>query len=140
VGIRPEIARNPINFPAGKLKRFVNYGCAQLVASLIASTVEMQDVRGFIPHMSQFPGSLNCSVRAICDPRHMPISSLLRSPPLMRRYCLDLRARTAMGPHHGEEDCLRGWRGSGTIFFSWCNMRCVFRQNHDISRKGHGAS
>jgi putative pyruvate formate lyase activating enzyme len=44
------------------------------------------------------------------------------------------------GPHHGEEDCLRGWRGSGTIFFSWCNMRCVFRQNHDISRKGHGAS
>ncbi len=29
-------------------------------------------------------------------------------------------------PHRGEEDCLRGWRGSGTIFFSWCNLRCVF--------------
>jgi len=29
-------------------------------------------------------------------------------------------------PHHGEEDCLRGWNGSGTIFFSWCNLRCVF--------------
>ena len=29
-------------------------------------------------------------------------------------------------PHGGEEDCLRGWRGSGTIFFSWCNLRCVF--------------
>lgn len=42
------------------------------------------------------------------------------------------------GPHHGEEDCLRGWRGSGTIFFSWCNMRCVFCQNWDISWKGHG--
>ena len=29
-------------------------------------------------------------------------------------------------PHFGEEDCLRGWRGSGTIFFSGCNLRCVF--------------
>ena len=38
------------------------------------------------------------------------------------------------GPHHGEEDCLRGRRGSGTIFFSMCNLRCVFCQNHDISQ------
>ncbi len=29
-------------------------------------------------------------------------------------------------PHFGEEDCLRGWNGSGTIFFSHCNLRCVF--------------
>ncbi len=29
-------------------------------------------------------------------------------------------------PHFGEEDCLRGWNGSGTIFFSGCNLRCVF--------------
>jgi putative pyruvate formate lyase activating enzyme len=29
-------------------------------------------------------------------------------------------------PHFGEEDCLRGVRGSGTIFFSGCNLRCVF--------------
>jgi putative pyruvate formate lyase activating enzyme len=36
-------------------------------------------------------------------------------------------------PHFGEEDCLRGWNGSGTIFFSGCNLRCVFCQNHDIS-------
>jgi putative pyruvate formate lyase activating enzyme len=42
------------------------------------------------------------------------------------------------GPHHGEEDCLRGWRGSGTIFFSWCNLRCVFCQNWEISWKGEG--
>ncbi len=41
-------------------------------------------------------------------------------------------------PHHGEEDCLRGWRGSGTIFFSWCNLRCVFCQNWEISQKGEG--
>ena len=37
-------------------------------------------------------------------------------------------------PHFGEENCLRGWNGSGTIFFSGCNLRCVFCQNFDISQ------
>ncbi|WP_448605591.1 radical SAM protein [Thermoflexus hugenholtzii] len=41
-------------------------------------------------------------------------------------------------PHFGEEDVLRGWRGSGTIFFSWCNLRCVFCQNYEISQLGEG--
>jgi putative pyruvate formate lyase activating enzyme len=41
-------------------------------------------------------------------------------------------------PHFGEEDCLRGGRGSGTIFFSGCNLRCVFCQNHDISWQLNG--
>ncbi len=41
-------------------------------------------------------------------------------------------------PHFGEEDCLRGWNGSGTIFFSMCNLRCVFCQNYDISQAGQG--
>ncbi len=44
----------------------------------------------------------------------------------------------SFGPHHGEEDPLRGRHGSGTIFFSWCNLRCVFCQNWDISHKGIG--
>ena len=43
------------------------------------------------------------------------------------------------GPHHGEEDPLRGTRGSGTIFFSWCNLRCVYCQNWDISHQGAGS-
>ena len=38
-------------------------------------------------------------------------------------------------PHHGEEDCLRGRQGSGTIFFSGCNLRCAFCQNWDISQR-----
>jgi putative pyruvate formate lyase activating enzyme len=42
------------------------------------------------------------------------------------------------GAHHGEEAPIRGSRGSGTIFFSWCNLRCVFCQNWDISQKGIG--
>jgi putative pyruvate formate lyase activating enzyme len=41
-------------------------------------------------------------------------------------------------PHFGEEDCLRGWNGSGTIFFGMCNLRCVFCQNWDISQKRSG--
>jgi putative pyruvate formate lyase activating enzyme len=40
--------------------------------------------------------------------------------------------------HFGEEDCLRGTKGSGTIFFSFCNLRCVFCQNHDTSQAGQG--
>ena len=43
------------------------------------------------------------------------------------------------GPHFGEEDPLRGSNGSGTIFFSWCNLRCVYCQNWDISQKGLGS-
>jgi putative pyruvate formate lyase activating enzyme len=50
-----------------------------------------------------------------------------------------LQARVAShGPHHGEEDPLRGWRGSGTIFFTWCNLRCLYCQNHDISQSAAG--
>ena len=41
--------------------------------------------------------------------------------------------------HFGEEDCLRGWNGSGTIFFSYCNLKCVFCQNWDISSQEAGA-
>lgn len=40
--------------------------------------------------------------------------------------------------HFGEEDCLRGRNGSGTIFFSYCNLKCVFCQNWDISSREAG--
>jgi putative pyruvate formate lyase activating enzyme len=42
------------------------------------------------------------------------------------------------GAHHGEEDPLRGWGGSGTIFFSGCNLRCVFCQNWELSQRRLG--
>jgi putative pyruvate formate lyase activating enzyme len=41
--------------------------------------------------------------------------------------------------HFGEEPCLSGTRGSGTIFFSHCNLRCVFCQNYSISHLGWGS-
>ncbi len=37
-------------------------------------------------------------------------------------------------PHWGEEPCISGARGSGTVFFSGCNLGCAFCQNHAISR------
>jgi len=46
---------------------------------------------------------------------------------------------SSYGPHLGEEDPLRGWRGSGTIFFTRCNLHCQFCQNHDISQTDAGA-
>ncbi len=45
---------------------------------------------------------------------------------------------SSFAPHHGEEAPLSGRRGSGTIFFSWCNLRCLYCQNWDISWQGHG--
>lgn len=42
------------------------------------------------------------------------------------------------GPHHGEEGPLRGWKGSGTIFFASCNLRCVYCQNYEISQLREG--
>ena len=33
---------------------------------------------------------------------------------------------SSYGPHHGEERPISGFAGSGTIFFTWCNLRCVF--------------
>ncbi|NCB73851.1 MAG: radical SAM protein [Clostridia bacterium] len=41
-------------------------------------------------------------------------------------------------PHFGEEPCISGDMGSGTVFFSGCNMHCVFCQNRKISLMGHG--
>ncbi|MBI5407379.1 MAG: radical SAM protein [Nitrospirae bacterium] len=53
--------------------------------------------------------------RGFCRSGHLPI---------VESYCA----------HHGEEPVLSGTRGSGTIFFGHCNLRCVFCQNHQISQ------
>jgi len=57
-------------------------------------------------------------------------AGICRSPALPRI------ARAA--PHYGEEPCISGTRGSGTIFFTGCNLRCVFCQNREISRGESG--
>lgn len=45
---------------------------------------------------------------------------------------------SSFNPHFGEEAPLVGRGGSGTIFFSWCNLRCQFCQNYEISQLGAG--
>ncbi len=46
---------------------------------------------------------------------------------------------SSFGPHYGEEAPLSGWKGSGTIFFTNCNLHCCYCQNYDISQKGTGS-
>ena len=45
---------------------------------------------------------------------------------------------SSYNPHFGEEAPLVGRHGSGTIFFTYCNLMCLFCQNFDISHEGHG--
>ena len=45
---------------------------------------------------------------------------------------------SSVSPHFGEEPPLVGFHGSGTIFLTHCNLRCVFCQNYDISHIGRG--
>jgi len=77
----------------------------------------------------------------------------LRDCDLCARYCFvdrteetaDAACRTgaravvsSVFAHHGEEAPLSGSRGSGTIFFAWCNLRCLFCQNYELSWEGEG--
>jgi putative pyruvate formate lyase activating enzyme len=45
---------------------------------------------------------------------------------------------SSSGPHYGEEDPLVGQYGSGTIFFAYCNLGCIFCQNYELSHLGEG--
>ena len=56
---------------------------------------------------------------------------------ICRSPALPAVARAAA--HYGEEPCISGSRGSGTVFFTGCNLRCVFCQNREISR-GEGGT
>lgn len=45
---------------------------------------------------------------------------------------------SSFNAHFGEEPPISGYRGSGTIFFTNCNLRCIYCQNYPISQLGHG--
>ncbi len=62
-----------------------------------------------------------CGVNRLKDQRDFCRSGLL---PVVTSVC----------DHHGEEPALSGTRGSGTIFFGNCNLKCVYCQNHQISQ------
>lgn len=69
-------------------------------------------------------------------PRHCRVNRLAGEKGVCRTGALPRVA--TFGPHFGEERPLTGSRGSGTIFLSFCNLKCVFCQNYDISQLGEG--
>lgn len=52
--------------------------------------------------------------------------------------CSNIPHLVRAAPHFGEEPCISGKNGSGTLFFSGCNLKCSFCQNHEISRNETG--
>lgn len=73
-------------------------------------------------------------------PRHCGVNRLRGDRVARSGFCReDSRLRVAyVGPHFGEEPPISGTRGSGTVFFSGCSLRCSYCQNHQISRDGLG--
>jgi putative pyruvate formate lyase activating enzyme len=69
-------------------------------------------------------------------PRHCGINRLVNE----KGQCNTgkLAVISSYGPHLGEEAPLVGTRGSGTIFFTNCNLKCIFCQNYAISQLGEG--
>lgn len=84
--------------------------------------------------------------------RYSKLSSLMKDCKLCPRMCLAKRFEgnygvcrstnqllvSSLSAHYGEEAPLVGWNGSGTIFFTNCNLWCLFCQNYDISHLRHG--
>ncbi|MBO5179847.1 MAG: radical SAM protein [Clostridia bacterium] len=57
---------------------------------------------------------------------------------LGRCKCTALPKLALASIHNWEEPCISGENGSGTVFFSGCNLNCIFCQNHEISHSGFG--
>jgi putative pyruvate formate lyase activating enzyme len=129
-----------------QLQVFDHTGNAIMPANIVTS-VDSQRRGNFEPSYRRLLASGELAERVRRSRQH------LENCDLCARYCrvnrrLSIRGavcRTgeravvfSAGPHHGEEDCLRGWHGSGTIFFSWCNLRCIYCQNWEIAWQGEG--
>jgi len=102
--------------------------------------------------MSISPSYIQLSNTGELARRAETLRGMLKNCVLCPRVCKVDRTRGEMGdckagaglmissafPHFGEEPPLVGLRGSGTIFLTHCNLRCVFCQNYDISHLGRG--
>ena len=87
-----------------------------------------------------FPARVEAALAELADCRACPRNCGVNRLDDQTRACHTGRHAIVSSafPHSGEEDCLRGWRGSGTIFFSLCNLRCQFCQNWEISQRRSG--
>jgi len=78
---------------------------------------------------------------AMLAPCHVcPRTCMVGRPEGERGFCgLAGKAEvSSASPHFGEEACLVGFNGSGTIFFTGCNLKCIFCQNYEISHMMEG--
>ncbi len=64
------------------------------------------------------------------------VRNTIRKSGFCRSFSLPSVVRAA--PHFGEEPCISGSRGSGAVFFSGCNLGCIYCQNRVISREAAG--
>ncbi len=104
------------------------------------------------PDKGDYPGYLNLSRQGRLSERVDTLSAFYENCRLCPRNCRVNRSAGETGvcraganvkissafPHFGEEGPLVGQRGSGTVFFSHCGLRCVFCQNYTISLEGEG--
>jgi putative pyruvate formate lyase activating enzyme len=102
--------------------------------------------------MTSFPSYIRLSETDELGQRIQALNSLLEACRLCPRECRVNRLKGDVGycgaglgltvssafPHFGEEPPLVGDHGSGTIFLTHCNLKCVFCQNYDISHQGKG--
>ena len=102
--------------------------------------------------MHALPCYLNAKSKGILEERTIQLEARLASCTLCPRQCRVNRLEGALGycqapaeiivssvfAHYGEESPLVGSGGSGTIFLTHCNLKCLFCQNHEISMRGEG--
>ncbi len=102
--------------------------------------------------MSSLPSYISLHNTGELQKRISALADMLTQCRLCPRYCKVNRLQGELGfcrasdklmlssafAHFGEEAPLVGSMGSGTIFLTHCNLRCIFCQNHDISHRGQG--
>lgn len=102
--------------------------------------------------MAFIPSYIDLFEKGELQKRIQPLMEILKECRLCPRECRVNRLNGEVGycgagselmissafPHFGEESPLVGSHGSGTIFLTHCNLRCIFCQNHDISHLGRG--
>lgn len=116
------------------------------------SFVSGSDLSGGEKETRKYPSYLELEEKGILSQRVKQLYSIYENCHLCPRDCRVNRSKGEIGkcnatskvkvsdafPHFGEEPPLVGKRGSGTIFFSNCGLRCVFCQNYKISIEGEG--
>lgn len=109
-------------------------------------------LRGKTNNTGEYPTYLELEKKGLLSDRVEKLYSIFENCHLCPRDCRVNRVKGQVGkcqassrvkissaaPHFGEEAPLVGERGSGTIFFSNCSLRCVFCQNYKISIEGEG--